>query len=52
MLVLKYILGETKKFLMYGVANAVQNCGIMLSAVVLWIGGTMGGDEYDYQLTL
>jgi len=51
-LVLKYIITEYPAYQHYGVANVVQNGGMMLSAVILWISGTMGEGEYDYQLTL
>jgi len=51
-LVLKYIVTGYPAYQYYGVANVVQNGGIMLSAIILWISGTMGENEYDYQLTL
>lgn len=49
---LKYIVTEYKQYQYYGLANVVQNGGIMLSAIILWVSGSIGDNEYDYQLTL
>lgn len=51
-LVLKYIVTEYPAYQHYGVANVIQNGGMMLSAIILWVAGTMGENEYDYQLAL
>lgn len=51
-LVLKYIVTEYPAYQHYGIANVVQNAGMMLSAIILWVSGTMGDNEYDYQLAL
>ncbi|KAF8314965.1 UPF0220-domain-containing protein [Clavulina sp. PMI_390] len=51
-LVLKYIVTEYPQYQYFGIANVVQNAGIMVSAVILWVSATMGENEYDYQLSL
>ena len=52
LLVLKYVLaGYAEQFTYYGYANVGQNIGLMLSAVVLWIAQSTGG-EYEYNLSI
>jgi len=51
-LVLKYILSYYPEYHYFGIANVIQNAGIMLTATVLWWSAHLGGDEFDYQLTL
>ncbi|KAF8331290.1 uncharacterized protein EI90DRAFT_3057413 [Cantharellus anzutake] len=50
-LVLKYILSYYPEYQYFGIANVVQNAGIMLSGVVLWWSALLGGDD-DYPLPL
>jgi len=51
-LVLKYILSYYPEYHYFGIANVIQNAGIMFTSIVLWWSAHLGGDEYDYQLTL
>ncbi|VDC03867.1 unnamed protein product [Peniophora sp. CBMAI 1063] len=52
LLVLKYVLsGYADQLIYYGYANVGQNIGLMLSAVVLWIAQSTGG-EYEYNLSI
>lgn len=51
-LVLKYIIPEyPEQYNYYGYCNVSQNVALMLSAVVLWISQSAGG-EYEYNLTI
>jgi len=51
-LVLKYIINEyPEQYKYYGYCNVSQNVALMLSAVVLWISQSTGG-EYEYSLTI
>jgi hypothetical protein len=50
--VLKYIMYDyPEQFTYYGYANVAQNIALMLSAVVLWIAQSSGG-EYEYNLSI
>jgi len=51
-LVLKYLmLDYPEQYNYYGYCNVSQNVALMLSAVVLWISQSTGG-EYEYNLTI
>jgi hypothetical protein len=51
-LVLKYIMNDyPEQYNYYGYCNVSQNIALMLSAVVLWISQSTGG-EYEYSLTI
>jgi len=52
LLVLKYVVNEyPEQYRYYGYCNVSQNIALMLSAVVLWISQSAGG-EYEYSLTI
>jgi hypothetical protein len=50
--VLKYVIaGYGDQFKYYGYANVAQNVALMLSAAILWIAQS-GGGEYEYNLSI
>lgn len=49
---LKYIIpAHPEQYQYYGYANVAENVSLMLSAVVLWIAQSAGG-EYEYSLSI
>ncbi|KAJ3474843.1 hypothetical protein NLI96_g12223 [Meripilus lineatus] len=51
-LILKYIIHHyQEQYTYYGYANVSQNVALMLSAIVLWISQSSGG-EYEYSLSI
>ncbi|CDZ96476.1 Predicted membrane protein [Phaffia rhodozyma] len=53
LLIVKYILPDyPSEYHYYGISTVVQNVGIMLSSVVLWLAQMAGDGEYEYNINL